>query len=284
MIGRFFRAIKYHFRCLFDTFFWLLHQLRRGNLRNYLSKEDKKKSLIILATGPSLKDDLAGGISNLSASDICVVNEFCKHPMFETLKPAFYLLADPLYFCEELMGESDKKTIQILSKINWNITIYVPFHYYRNIYAKLENQYVKVCPYHCIPYLGWTSVRDYLYDRGLSMPAAQNVLIPSIFNGINLGYKQIELYGVDHSWTKEIRVNGDNQVCLCDCHFYDNDKPTLSPWKKCEGEVYKMHEILRDLALMFEGYQQLKEYADNKHCRIINMTKDSFIDAFERGR
>lgn len=283
MIGRFFRMIKFHFQCLFSTSFWFLYQLCRGNFHNYLYQDDQKKNLIILATGPSLKEDLVMGITDLQFSDICVVNEFCMHPMFEKLKPTLYLLADPLYFCEDIMRDVDKKTVDVLSKINWSITIYVPYHYYHMVYKKLESKYVSVCPYHCNPYSGWISVRDYLYNKGLSMPAAQNVLIPSIFNGINLGYKQIKLFGVDHSWTKEIRVNNNNQVCLCDCHFYDVDKPILSPWKKCGGEYYKMHEILRDLALMFEGYQHLKEYADSKNCHIINMTKDSFIDAFERG-
>ena len=115
------------------------------------------------------------------------------------------------------------------------------------------------------------------------MPRPQNVVIPSIFIGINEGYKQIDLYGVDHSWTKEIRVNNNNQVCLINSHFFDNKTPELKPWHKGIGEpVYKMHEILRDLAWMFDGYYKLREYADNIGCRIINKTPDSFIDAFER--
>ncbi|WP_455674545.1 hypothetical protein [Phocaeicola sp.] len=283
MIGKLIRSVIYHFNCVLRSFFWLLLQMRRGCFRNFYSKEIKKSKAIVLATGPSLKAALEMGIDDLSSSDICVVNEFCKHPKFEELKPVMYILADPLYFVEEWMGDSDRQTIEILSNVTWNMTVYVPYIYYKGIRGKLDSQYVKVCPYNSIPYNGWHNIKLYLYKKGLSMPAAQNVLIPSIFNAINSGYKEIDLYGVDHSWTKEIRVNDKNQVCLCDTHFYDQKKPNLLPWKRCEGEVYKMHEILRDLALMFEGYYQLREYADVKGCRIVNKTSDSFIDAFERG-
>ena len=36
-----------------------------------------------------------------------------------------------------------------------------------------------------------------------------------------------------------------------------------------------MHEILRDLATMFDGYHQLRKFADANHCKIINKTKEN---------
>lgn len=283
MIGKILKAGKHHLLCFINSFFWLRNQLCKGNFQNYLCEQNREKGLVVLATGPSLKEDLEIGINNLSLSDICVVNEFCKHPMFEKLKPTMYVLADPLYFCEGLMGESDKATIHMIAKTNWEITVYVPYLFWANIREKLEGKFVHVCPYHSNAYLGWDFMRGLLYRKGLSMPQIQNVLIPSIFNGINLGYTKIELYGVDHSWTQEIRVNAKNQVCLIDSHFYDENEVKLSPWNKCDGTEYKMQEILRDLAFMFEGYHDLRKYADKKKCKIYNMTSNSFIDAFERG-
>lgn len=283
MIGKIASIVNYHFKCALHSLAWLLLQMKRGSFRSFYPKGIRKNKAVILATGPSLKMVLDENLCDLISSDICVVNNFCKHPRFKELKPSMYVLADPGFFVEKWMGESEKQTMETLSKITWNMTVYVPYFYYKRVRSKLESQCVKVCPYNSIPYAGWHSVRLYLYKKGLTMPTVQNVLIPSIFNAVNSGYKEIDLYGVDHSWTKEIRVNDNNQVCLCDAHFYDKESPKLLPWEKYEGEVYKMHEVLRDLALMFDGYHQLREYAEIEGCRIVNKTKDSFIDAFERG-
>lgn len=282
MMGTFFIALNKYLKYCFNSMIWFILQIRRENFKNYILKEKRERKLIVLATGPSLKEDMDIGINGLLNADLCVVNEYCKSPMYKELKPAMYVLADPMYFCEGWMGESDKETIEILSKTDWNLTVYVPYAYFSESKNKLQSKYVHVYPYHTNPYIGWSFMKSFFYRKGWSMPRIQNVLIPCVFNGINLGYSVIELYGVDHSWTKEIRVNKENQVCLCDCHFYDKGKVALNPWKKCDGDQYRMHEILRDLAYMFEGYHDLREYADMNNCKVRNMTEESFIDAFER--
>ena len=116
------------------------------------------------------------------------------------------------------------------------------------------------------------------------MPRPQNVLVPSIFNGINMGYNEIIIYGADHSWTENIRINNANQVCLTDSHFYDQEEVSLKPWRKAtEGrEIYKMYEILWDLSNTFKSYHTLREYADTQGCHIVNKTGGSYIDAFDR--
>lgn len=100
---------------------------------------------------------------------------------------------------------------------------------------------------------------------------------------INSGYKTIYLFGVDHSWTTQLCVNTLNQVCLRDLHYYDNKHVDLKPWLKGSGEPYKMHEVLRDLAHMFDSYHELQNYANYiNNTKIINKSKESFIDAFTK--
>lgn len=283
MIMNFLLLLKMNFSYLLRTVFWILIQMKRENFKNYVKNGCAGNSLIVLANGPSLSGELSSICDELENSDVCVVNEFCKSPFYEKIKPAIYVLADPMYFYDELMRASDEETIEIISKTGWKMEVYVPFSVFKNAKKKMESSFVRVIPYHTNPYDGWSCVRNILFEKGLSMPRIQNVLIPSVFNAINLGYLNIRLYGVDHSWTQEIRVDRMNQVCLTDHHFYDEKEVSLNPWKKCNGDLYKMHEILRDLAYMFEGYYELKRYADMRNCRIYNMTKQTFIDAFERG-
>ena len=123
----------------------------------------------------------------------------------------------------------------------------------------------------------------FLYKKGISAPGSQNVLITSIYAMINMGYSKIFLYGADHSWTSQMIVNQSNQVCLSDHHFYDILPSALNPWLKADGSPYKMHEILDDLRRAFYSYHELNSYALYIGAvTIINMTKMSFIDAFEK--
>ena len=205
------------------------------------------------------------------------VNFFYKSPYFQELKPSYYVLADPFFF-------SDEQLMLILDAVCWPMTLYVPYRYWKTVrlMRMCPNKHIQVIPYHTGHYMGFDCFRTWIYKHGLSMPVAQNVLIPCIFNAINMGYKTIKLYGADHSWTETIRVNSSNEVCLVDSHFYDNSAMSLKPWKKLTGETYLMHEVLRDLAQMFDSYHYVRKYADQVGCKIINCTKNSFIDAFER--
>ena len=79
-------------------------------------------------------------------------------------------------------------------------------------------------------------------------------------------------------------VNNDNVVCLKNQHFY-NMETEYTPFYISDpnGPVFKMHEALNAFSKMFYGYICLQEYADYiGDVKIINRTKGSFIDAFNR--
>lgn len=268
-------------RYFFYTTLWLMRNVRSENFKNYIPHNFSGKKLMILANGPSLKKTIETLYIDTEEYDVRVVNDFCRHRIFFSLKPKSYVLADPLFFNDTPRA---KEVMELLNNVSWPMALYIPYACRKKFNGKITNSNIKIILYHSLQYNGWKKIRNFLYRKGLSMPRPQNVLIPSIFIGINQGYKEIDLYGVEHSWTNEIRVDDKNQVCLVDSHFYDNSKPELKPWHKGSGEpVYKMHEILRDLAWMFDGYHQLQEYAESSDCKIVNCTPDSFIDAFKRG-
>ena len=276
------KKVIYHFNCIVKTISWGINVVRIENFKNYLQPQHEKDSLLILANGPSLKNVIAAPIPDLQNSEVCVVNDFARFPVFTQIKPNHYVLADPFYF-EDLENQRNAELHEAFFKVDWRMNLYIPYSVRRIIKGKINNPNITIIPYHCIPYDGWKKLRYKLYDFNLSMPRPQNVVIPSIFIAIKKGFKRIGLYGVDHSWTEEIRVNQKNEVCYLYHHFFDKKIPDLKPWYRGTGKtVYKMHEILRDLAWMFDGYHKLREYADRKGCKIINHTPDSFIDAFER--
>lgn len=271
------------FKELWGTLLWLVKELLFEDFRNYVAYQARDNDLIILGNGPSLNKDIHTLLKQFESSDCCVVNDFCQSSFFLQIKPVYYVLADPMYFNELWQREPERKTIKMLTQVSWNMSLFIPYNMLHfDVVNKLrQNTLLTIMPFHTNEYSGVKRMRTFLYKRGLTMPRIQNVLIPSIFNMINMGYHRIYLYGVDHSWTKDMAVNEKNQVCLINNHFYQKSLQ-MDPWKKCNGEQYKMYEILRDLAYMFEGYHLLREYADFNNCKVYNMTPESFIDAFER--
>ena len=109
----------------------------------------------------------------------------------------------------------------------------------------------------------------------MGIPSTRNVLIPAIQLMINIGYKELYLYGAEFSWTKTIDVDPkNNKVFMNDRHFYN--KEDIHYYEK---GWYKWY--LEAIIDMLGGMDQLTKYALSRKVRIINRTKGSFVDAFE---
>lgn len=278
IIKRTIKGVLYFVSKSWETIKFLLLILLKTDLRNHIQKVENAGLITILANGPSLKDDLEN--IDFNEGDFCVVNDFYKSPWYGKIKPKYHVLADPLYF------RTDDDIRPFVDAVHWNMKLIVPYYAWRkvDILKRIPNDFIEVIPYHSVNFRGFDWLRYFFYEKGMSMPKPQNVLVTALFNLINMGYEIVSVYGADHSWTECIRVNEQNQVCLTDSHFYDEEKVNLMPWRKATRgrEIYKMHEVLRDLAQMFDSYHDIRKYADYKHCHILNYTKNSYIDAFER--
>lgn len=242
------------------------------------------KTVKILANGPSLKDDL----NNLVETDsVSALNFFCLNEVFWSIKPNHYVLADPAFFRLETPADNVVRLYEAIGKIDWEIIFYVPLRFYSVFKDKVKsNTNVVIKTFYRFPFMSENtpkSIERFLYKHGWGAPSAQNVLIPSIFLMINEGYEKIYLYGTDHSWISQMAVNDENQVCLIDRHFYDNKEPIMKPWLTETGKPFKMHDLMKIFYKVFLNYHKLHKYAMFLgNIRIINMTKDSFIDSFER--
>lgn len=271
------------------TLIWFLRQWKNENFRNYISRVQRSRGLVIFANGPSLSSVVADDtlLNTISAqADIMMLNDSPMSESFEQIKPRYYIIADPTYWLDTHETNTVREPVlnAILRKTSWPMTFFVPFHALKHLdfWERFRsNGYITVVPYHMSIYTGFRCLKYFLYRRGLAMPRVQNVVVAAIFNGINMGYRHVELYGVENSWTAQMCVDEQNRVCQYNRHYYDRE-PELKPWLGLDGKPYKMHNILRDLAHMFDSYWQVREYADMEHCRVINKTKGSFIDAFER--
>lgn len=253
----------------------------RGGKRYPLASQKKSKPISILGNGPSLQKYLD---EKQNSFDALCVNFSPLTDEFYLIKPSFLTLIDPAFF--DITNEEVKKLIQtITDKVDWNITIVVSSIYSqkaKELYGK-SNVNIVVLPAVCYDPKSRSGYkwRNTLFQKGWCMPSAQNVAIAAIYFAINSGYKDIRLYGLDHSWMKDTYVSEDNMVCLEDKHYYGTQHVAWGYNK--DGSAYTMHQVMYCLYLMFKGYYELKEYIEYLgDVHIINKSKTSWIDAFDR--
>ncbi len=243
-------------------------------------------NLVVLGNGPSLNTLYSNNKSFLSEKDIIVTNDFARSELFNTIKPSFYVIADPAFFNDDAPDIIKQRSNAIFEKLNkavWPIFVFVPFKYKKYTKEKIHNPKIEVFYFNHTPCSGFTNVLNFLFDKKLGMPYLKNILIAALMLGIQLKYKNIYLWGVDHDWMKYMTLNKDGILCLESHHFYSNKKSEPTIWYK-EGKIpWKVDEALFSMAKMFSGYYIVSKYAKKKQVTIINQTPNSMIDAFEFG-
>lgn len=259
----------------------LLRIVCYANLSSYkqFEKVSSNKVLRILGNGKSLNDIRLETDCDI---DYMVVNRHVLADNYIQLKPCHYVLADPHFFVHP-EGLDILKAINL--KTSWNITLYIPNtkQTKESITQHLTNKHIRVVYYNMIPFKGFKSIQYELFKKQLSMPVVQNVLVASIMIGIISEYQNIELYGVEHTWTKYLYVDNQNVVYLENPHFFDKKQVNAKPVKDIQHtEEYPFYLILENYARMFKSYWEIKEFtiSEKINVSIINKSKGSFIDAF----
>jgi hypothetical protein len=253
-------------------------------------KSISSSNCYILGNGPSLVKNLRENIDFLKSQKLFVVNNFVTSEYYEVVKPTYYVLADPAYWDQDAYEEDRKASFLTLNRINdlttWSMYLIVPNEAFKSKIFKnvfVENKNIEILNYNTTSIIGFNFLNRFFYKNYLGMPPLQNVLCACIFFAINMNFIEINLLGADHSWTKDLIVNNKNEVCQAQIHFYTQSvKKEFNIFIRSYGEPYKMHQILRDYAQMFETYHLLEKYANYKNVRIYNRSEGSFIDAFER--
>jgi hypothetical protein len=255
----------------------------------------KKKhcgTIAVLANGPSLKEVLPFFENNeeFRNIDFAAMNYFAlEDEAFFKIKPKHYFLFDPIFLVENecmksaFAGKPQKLYTIIQNKVDWELNIYVPKFYYSEFieFSRITNKNILILGLNTIDYKGYECFRNFFYVRCLSMPLVQSVLITAIFVSINSGYKNILLYGVEHSFFN-ISVNEKNYIITKAEHFYKSDNSTEGTSLIDNGVEMKMSTFLEILHRLFKSHDLLANYAYSLKVNIINCTKNSFINSYKR--
>ncbi len=270
----------------------LLRQVKHYKRGTYLRYKGSRNEVInILGTGPSLQEILPRLTSlNKSGEKFFAVNDFAKSDAFLSLRPCYYTFIDPAYWADKTNEEDANNREEVYKRINelttWELTIFIPVVFFKTGYLqqKINNSYINIVAFNNIGfYPSETKFYEFILKRNWGIVSTGNVLGAALYLSLNLGYKEIHIFGAEHSWTKDLRVNDLNQVCTIKRHFYkSNNVEELVPWRDYDTHIFKMYEILQDLSHPFLGYLFLNWYSTRLGSKVYNYTPESFIDAFER--
>ena len=273
-------------RSLLYLLYWIIIHCFKSDFRNHIHKDNKLKAIDIIVNGPSFAKQQH--LVNNDGCDKCMVNFAMNTPVFWDIKPNYYCVSDPSFFCGSNDDQSFITFFDNIKKVDWDMIFFVTYSdYIRHIkQTSLEQlKHITFIPFHsnAIPFdFKFRKLAFWLFKKGQAMPHPESVSIPAIMNCINSGYKTIYLYGYDQDWIHNVVVDQNNRVCIQDTHYY-NVNGELRPWLKNKTELYKMYEILKSQTELFQSYWFIREYIDNlKTTHIINMSPVSLIDAFDR--
>ncbi len=239
------------------------------------------RKVYVLANGPSLKEDIA----NLITSDVFVnsekfvLNFFAISDYYSQIKPAFYCLADKGFFIDGY-SEGHAQTLKAIDcATDWEMHLYVPNMYFNYASNAIKNPKITIVPVSTLLFSGFEEKKYSYYMKGIAVPSYVNVVIMIEYLLLNMGCKDIWLYGVDHTFFTNMAVNDENHVGYSEKHFYGEDFVEL---KNYDGGYLKISEWLMDKYLTFKEHENMRGYADYLGARIVNCTKNSLIDSYIR--
>jgi len=247
-----------------------------------------KKEIVVLANGPSIKE-LKFTDTFKDKYDFLSVNFSTSSTFFEQIKPQYHIINAPELWKENVSEYYKEIRLELFNqlkeKVTWPLILFIPFQSKKRKFWQeiiIKNSNIKIVFYNPTPVEGLSFINHFLYKINLGMPRPHNIVIPSLIILTNIGYKNIYLLGVDHSWLNEIFVDEKNETFVCQKHFYDYDKAKHEPMTKDGTGAKKLHEVLYKFYNTFKGYFEIDLYAKRRKTFIYNSTKRSYIDAFDR--
>lgn len=247
---------------LYETFkYKSFYKNNRNILDKNLELNSDKKRAFILATGPSIKEQ---DLKLLGGEDVFSISNFYLHKDLDSTNPKMHFFAPyhkPLILENyiEWLKEADERlpkstTIALGHKTKKIVEKY-------NLFQDREVNYF---------YLS-SSVSKKLKPLNYPILAPQTGVIMMFQVLFNMGYKEIYLLGLDHTWILSYKSG------IVD-NFYDkkDDK------RENAGIIaHGIYQEFKDYIKIWEQYSIVKDLAEQNKVNIYNLSLDSMLDLFE---
>ena len=253
------------------------------------------ESINLIVNGPSLSES----IDEVSASgrSCMVVNHFADFDYFNYLKPRYYIIQDSYFWQKDVMPhyvEKRLKTYNTLSeKTKWPVILFLPsFADVSFVRRHIKNDNIRIVTYHaqylvnCAKefrsYIERKNWLFYLWKKNILAPPPENVLVGASYVSFLGGVAEVFLYGADMSVFKSLEVDQEtNQVLISEPRFYGSEFRPSYKDKMGKSSTTMSHE-LEKWAKVFRTMAILNDFYDLNGLKVINQSKQSYLDMFAR--
>ena len=237
---------------LLSNLFFIFSANRKRVKRNHcLKNKHLGERCFILGTGPSLKNT---NIDLIKKEIIFGVNFLYKSDLINLIKPQYYCLYDEIFHTSH-----QSNTIELINKLQETNFIL------RTKAARFveENSLNsdRIFFQHCNQYQYGEHIK---LDMTMSMTAPFNVILGCLQSAIYMGFNEIFLLGCDYNSFASLKVE----------HCYDNGK---SPER-----VMSIGFELKYYSMVSFHHYAIEKYAREHGVKIVNLTPNSLLDAYER--
>ena len=199
---------------------------------------------------------------------------------FNSVSPTHYFIIDPLFF-----NSSEERFNMFwneINNINQKLILVVPTLYFRKSKTLISNPLIEINSICLTPIDGPKSVIYFLTKLGLGSFRIKNVLGAFLLFCYKQKIKNINLYGVNHDWSRYMYLNEKLQLCLSNESHKNSLISSGQIWKKNSVEIWKVSEALKSLHEAFLFYDFYENFFKKNNMEIINNSKDSLIQNFKK--
>jgi hypothetical protein len=231
---------------------------------NLLAKNKKLKDIhkrercFIIGNGPSIKNV---DLTKLKDEYTFVSNSFFLHKKYAKIRPNYYSVIDGEFF--KGTKESKKFFTNLSKKAHKDTTFFFPV----STKDFIENkQYLTKSKKYYLQIKGeFKEDQKYNIDLKKTLPSMVNVMLSCLIIANYMGFSKIYLLGFDHNWLSENNLRKPPRFYKK--HYFKNDEKNTYENGCFSGYIlFKSYRLLR---------RRLK-------ATIINCTKNSYLDVFER--
>lgn len=250
---------------------------------------DSFNKIMLLANGPSLKNDISSVIKESSVSEVYVLNYFAVTEYFDEIKPENYVLTDRMFWNENAnddIKKDNEELFLLLNKVDWKMNIICPDSGYKSISDRLaQNINIKVLKVHSVNIeFKNEKINLFALNKNIITPHFINGLVMVLWHAMHQKKQDIEIYGADFSLFKEYYIDQKtNELFNTASHFYKNTEAQNNASYKYPNEPKKMmHTRIYQQWSSFYQMYLLSKLAKIRNIKVTNFSSNSFLDCFER--
>lgn len=266
----------------------LISLTRKGKLKPYKFKNNHGGVVSILANGPSLKlaneGILKGHKDFTDVDEYIVMNYYPNSEVFWKIKPKVICFADPMFYMKSSRESEAKELYSKMQSIDWQMNVYIPAQFeneFREFSKLYENKNLNIIGINTFNYAGRIG-KHWFYKNGYATPSVETVAILAIYTAIMSGYKEIRLYGVDHTFFDSMYIDQQNRLCQRYKHFYSDEEIIKPMVDIITGENLRISQHLEECSRLFRAHEVINAFAKYMGVKIYNYTQGSMIDEYER--